>query len=87
MRDKLGKKIVTKFIGLRAKTYSYLIDDGSKNKKAKSIQLKKKKTYKKHKIENYKNSLEAIQVDNKIKYLAKKKKKNHIVLNRIVKNV
>ena len=47
MRDKLGKKIVTKFIGLRAKTYSYLIDDGSKNKKAKSIQLKKKKNIQK----------------------------------------
>ena len=27
---------MTKFIGLRAKTYSYLIDDGSEDKKAKS---------------------------------------------------
>ena len=28
---------MTKFLGLRAKTYSYLIDDGSGDKKAKSI--------------------------------------------------
>ena len=35
MKDKLGGKITTKFVGLIAKTYSYLIDDGSKNKKAK----------------------------------------------------
>ena len=31
MKDELGRKI-TKFVGLRAKTYSYLIDDGSENK-------------------------------------------------------
>ena len=33
MKDKLGEKIMTKFVGLRPKTYSYLIDDGSKGKK------------------------------------------------------
>ena len=36
MKDKLGRKILTKFVGLREKTYSYLIDDGSEDKKAKS---------------------------------------------------
>ena len=35
MKDKLGRKIMTKFIGLKAKTYSYLIDDSSEDKKAK----------------------------------------------------
>ena len=36
MIDGLAGKITTKFVGLRAKTYSYLIDDGGKNKKAKN---------------------------------------------------
>ena len=36
MKDKLGEKIMTKFVGLRAKSYSHLIDDGSDDKKAKS---------------------------------------------------
>ena len=35
MMDQLGENIMTKFVGLRAKTYSYLINDGSENKKAK----------------------------------------------------
>ena len=36
MKEELGGKITTKFVGLRAKTYSYLTDDGSEVKKAKS---------------------------------------------------
>ena len=45
VKDELGGKIITKFVGLRAKTYSYLIDDGSEDKKAKSTKkcvIKKK---------------------------------------------
>ena len=33
--DKLGGKILKEFVGLIAKTYSYLIDDSSEDKKAK----------------------------------------------------
>ena len=35
MKDQVGGNIMTKFVGLRAKTYSYLIDDVSEDKKAK----------------------------------------------------
>ena len=35
MKDKLGRKIMIKFVGLRIKTYSYLINDASEDKKQK----------------------------------------------------
>ena len=35
MIDELGEKIITEFVALKAKTYSYLTDDGSNAKKAK----------------------------------------------------
>ena len=31
MKDKLGGKTMKKFVGLRAKTYSYLTDDGNED--------------------------------------------------------
>ena len=55
MKNELGRKIMTKFVELRAKTYSYLTDDDSENRS------------------NSRNSLEATQVDNKLKHLQKKK--------------
>ena len=35
MKGELGGKIMTKYFGLRAKTYSYLQDEGSEDKKSK----------------------------------------------------
>ena len=35
MKNELGRKITTKFVGLRAKTYSYLTDDGREDKRQK----------------------------------------------------
>ena len=35
MKDRLGGKITIKFVALRAKIYSYLIDDSSEEKKSK----------------------------------------------------
>ena len=57
MKNELGVTVITKFIGLRANTYSYLIDDGTEDKKAKDT--KKCLIKRKLKIENYKGCLEA----------------------------
>ena len=46
MKVELGGKIMTKFVGSRAKTYGYLIDDGNEDKKRKrykNVFYKKKK--------------------------------------------
>ena len=70
MKDELVGKIIKKFVGLKAKTFSYLIDDGSEGKKAKDTKwcvIKRKL-----KFENNKNCLEATQIENKINHLEKK---------------
>ena len=48
MKNELDGKIMTKFVRLRAKTYSHLIDESSEDKKAKRT---KKCTIKKLKFE------------------------------------
>ena len=58
-----------KCVGLRATTYSYLINDCSEVAKGKSI--KKCVIKRKLKFENYKSCLEAIQLENKINHLEK----------------
>ena len=81
MKDELGRKIMAKFVGLRAKTYMYLRDDNSEDKKAKST--KKCVIKRKLKFENYKNCLEETHLENKINHLEKNKididfiKENH----------
>ena len=80
MKDELVGKIMTKYVELREKTSSYLTDEGSGNKKTKDT---KKCVWKKLLFENYKNSLEATRIENKMNYLEKNKtnidslKKNH----------
>ena len=72
MKDELGEKVRTKFVGLRPKMYCYLIDDGSEDKKSKGT--KKCPIKRKLKFENYKIYLEALQLENKINHLEKKKR-------------
>ena len=71
MKDELGREIMVKFVGLRAKTYSYVINDGSEDKKEKGT--KKCVIKRKLKLKIYKNCLELIQLENKINYLVKNK--------------
>ena len=55
MKDELGGKIITEFVTLRPKTYSYLTDDGKEDKKAKGT---KKCVIKRIiKFDDYKNCL------------------------------
>ena len=81
---------MTKFVGLRAKTYSYLIHDGNENKNAKGS--KKCVIKRKHKFESYKNYLKATQLENKINHLEKNEidvdslKKDHKELKQKTKN-
>ena len=52
IKDELGGKIMTKFIGFRAKAYNYLIDDGNEDKRAKGTKMCVIK--REIKLENYK---------------------------------
>ena len=53
-KDELGGKIMKEFCGLRAKTYTYLMEDDSERKKAKGV---KRCAVKRLILENYKDSL------------------------------
>ena len=55
MKDELGGKIITAFVTLMLKTYSFLTDDGKEDKKAKGT--KKCITKKKIKFNDYKKCL------------------------------
>ena len=68
MKVELGGKIMTKFVGSRAKTYDYLIDDGNEDKKGKGTKtcvIKRKN--------KFGNCLEATQLEHKINILPKSK--------------
>ena len=54
MKDELGGKIITEFVTLRPKTYSYLMDDCKKDKKAKGTKCVIKRMIK---FSDYKNCL------------------------------
>ena len=64
MKYELGGTIMKKFVGLRANAYSYLIDENKKAKTTKKSVIKRKLRF-----QNYKNCLEATQLDNIINLL------------------
>ena len=77
MKDELGGRMITEFVGLRTKTYSYLITTATKkNQKAQKSVIKRKL-----KFENCKNCLEATEIQNKINYLEKKNMKLTQIVN------
>ena len=82
MKNKLGGKIMTKFVALRAKTYSYLIDDGSKDKKAK--ETKKCLMKINFELENYKNHLEATKKNEIDKDIIKESLKKFVKNNKSI---
>ena len=55
MKDKLGGRVITEFVALRPKTYSYLTDDCKEDKKAKGT--KKYVIKRMIKFDDYKNCL------------------------------
>ena len=72
MKDELGRQIMKQFLGLRAKTYSYLKDNNDEDKKAKGT--KKCVIKRKIKARDYKkNCLKSSQIENIINFLEKNK--------------
>ena len=71
LKAELGPQIIKKFVGLRAKTYSYLKNDNDEDKKANGT---KKFVIKRNlKFRDNKKCLKASQIENKINYFEKKK--------------
>ena len=72
MKDELGGKIITEFVTLRPKTYSYLTDDGKEDKKAKGT--KKCVIKRMIKFDDYKNCLlkDEILLKSQQRFISKK---------------
>ena len=72
MKSKLGGKIITKFVTLRPKTYSYLINDCKEDKKAKGT--KKYVIKRMIKFNDYKNFLlkEEVILKSQQRFISKK---------------
>ena len=69
MKDESEGQTMKAFVGLRAKTYSYLKDRNDEGKKAKGT--KSCVIIRKLKFQDYKNCLKASQVINTVNYLEK----------------
>ena len=63
MKDELGRKIMKEFVRLRPKTYSYLIDNDTEDKKA--TNTKHCVTKRKLKFKDYKNCIKKLKLKTK----------------------
>ena len=72
MKDELGGKIITEFVTLRPKTYSFLTDDGKEDKKAKGA--KKCVIKKMIKFNDYKKCLlnDEVMLNQQQRFISKK---------------
>ena len=70
MKYELAGQTKREFVGLIAKTYSYLKDNNDEDKKAKGT--KKSVVKGKLKFQDYENCLRATKIENEINYLEKK---------------
>ena len=72
MKDELGGKIIADFVTLRPKTYSYLTDDGKKDKKTKGT--KKCVIKRMIKLNDYKNCLlkDKVMLKSQQRFISKK---------------
>ena len=82
MKDELGGKIITEFITLRPKTYSYLTDDGKEDKKTKGT--KKCLIKRMIKFNDYKNCLlkDEVILKSQQRFISKK---HHVYIENINK--
>ena len=72
MKDELGRQIMKKVVGLRAKSYSYVKENYEEHKKAEGT--KKKASWKEIlSLETIKKSLKATKIENRINYFENKK--------------
>ena len=71
MKHELGGQIIRIFVGLRAKTYSYLKDNNDEDKEVKDTKTRVIK--RRLKFHHHKNYLEAVQNESKINHLGKTK--------------
>ena len=73
MKDELGGKIITEFVTLRSKTYSFLTDDGKEDKRAKGT--KKYIIRKKIKFNDYKKCLlnDELILNSQERFISKKR--------------
>ena len=62
MKNELAAKVFKEFVGLRAKTYNYLTDDKDEGRKTKGMKICVIQKL----FQDYKNSLKAPQLENKL---------------------